>query len=225
MAVFITGGTGYIGRRLAAALLSRGHQVRVLTRAASAGRVPAGADAVIGNALDAASYAHHLMAGDTLVHLVGTPNPSPAKAAEFEHIDRPSILAAVAAASTAGARHLVYISVAHPAPVMRAYIAARSAGERAIADARLTATILRPWYVLGPGHRWPLALVPIYKLLELMPATRSGARRLGLVTIAQMLDALVDAVEHPPSPGTQHIVEVPAIRRRDRSAGRLASAG
>ena len=23
-------------------------------------------------------------------------------------------------------------------------------------------TILRPWYVLGPGHRWPYALKPMY---------------------------------------------------------------
>ena len=71
--VFITGGTGYVGRRLARALLESGYEVRVLTRAESSSRVPAG--------------------GDTLVHLVGTPHPSPSKAAEFRRVDLPSILA------------------------------------------------------------------------------------------------------------------------------------
>jgi hypothetical protein len=30
-----------------------------------------------------------------------------------------------------------------------------------IKDAGLTATVLRPWYVLGLGHRWSLLLVPL----------------------------------------------------------------
>ena len=51
--VFITGGTGYVGQRLAAALLARGHRVRVLARVQSVGRVPPGVETVIGDALDA----------------------------------------------------------------------------------------------------------------------------------------------------------------------------
>jgi nucleoside-diphosphate-sugar epimerase len=210
--VFITGGTGYIGRSLTAALLARGHRVRVLARAASASRVPSGASAVIGNALDARSFACELSPSDTVVHLVGTPHPSPAKAAEFRAVDLPSIEASVAASSAAGVAHLVYLSVAHPAPIMKAYIAARSAGEAAISRAGLTATVMRPWYVLGPRHWWPGALIPLYALLERLPSTRAQARRLGLVTIRQMVDALVRAVESPPPRGTVRIVEVPEIR-------------
>ena len=153
------------------------------------------------------------MATDTLVHLVGTPHPSPSKAAEFQRVDLPSILASVEAARRARASHLVYVSVAHPAPIMEAYIEARSAGERAIADAGLTATILRPWYVLGPGHRWPYLLVPLYAIARLMPSKRESAERLGLVTLRQMVDALVRAVENPPPAGQIRIVEVPQIRK------------
>jgi uncharacterized protein YbjT (DUF2867 family) len=95
---------------------------------------------------------------------------------------------------------------------MHAYIEARSAGERAIADARLTATILRPWYVLGPGHRWPYLLIPFYAMASLIPSKRENARRLGLVTLRQMVNALVRAVENPPAAGQIRIVEVPGIR-------------
>ena len=216
--VFITGGTGYVGQRLAAGLLARGHRVRVLTRPQSAGRVPAGVEAVVGDALDAGSYSDALTPDDTLVHLVGTPHPSPAKAAEFRRVDLPSIHAAVSAARSARLGHLVYVSVAHPAPIMHAYIEVRTAGESAIAHAGLTATVLRPWYVLGPGHWWPVALIPAYALLAIVPSTRASARRLGLVTIGQMVRTLVNAVEHPPARGTVRVVEVPAIR-----AGTVAS--
>jgi len=210
--VFITGGTGYVGRRLARALLELGHEVQVLTRPGSTGRVPSGASAVVGDALDASSFQDQLRAGDTLVHLVGTPHPSPSKAAEFRRVDLPSILASVAAARHAGAAHVVYVSVAQPAPVMHAYLAVRAEGEAALAASGLTATVLRPWYVLGPGHWWPLALMPLYAMARLVPSLRAGAERLGLVRLDQMVSALVRAVERPPAPGTIALVDVPGIR-------------
>ncbi len=210
--VLISGGTGYMGQRLVPALLAREHEVRVLARRESIPRVPAGAAAIIGDALNSDAVIRALPSDGTLVHLVGTPHPSPSKAAEFQNVDLPAALASVAAARQGRVAQLVYLSVAHPAPIMEAYIATRVAAEKAIADAGLTATVLRPWYVLGPGHRWPIALLPIYALLGLFPATRDGAQRLGLVTIDQMIAALVRAVENPPAPGTVRVVEVREIR-------------
>jgi uncharacterized protein YbjT (DUF2867 family) len=210
--VLITGGTGYMGSRLTSALLGRGHRVRVLTRPASTVRVPPGAAAIPGDALDPASVAAALRPADVLVHLVGTPHPGPSKAEEFRRVDLPSIAASVDAVRRVGAQQLVYVSVAQPAPVMKAYVAVRAAGEQLIRDAKLTATILRPWYVLGPGHRWPLLLLPVYGLAGLIPAVRDGARRLGLVTLSQMTAALVHAVENSPARGMVRIVGVPEIR-------------
>jgi uncharacterized protein YbjT (DUF2867 family) len=210
---FITGATGYIGRELIPALLARGHRVRALARETSLARVPEGAAAVVGDALDADSVAAALRPGDTVVHLVGTPHPSPAKAKQFEEIDLASIRVTVNAARRVGIGHLVYVSVAQPAPVMRAYLWVRSLGEAMIKEAGLTATVLRPWYVLGPGHRWPMVLMPLYKLVECFPSTRESAERLGLVTIQQMVNALVRAGENPPDRGRIRIIDVPAIQR------------
>lgn len=207
----ITGGTGYLGRALVPALLARGHRVRLLVRSGSERKVPAGAEAVAGNPLDAASVAAALGGVDTLVHLVGVPKPSPAKARQFRAIDLVSIQASVAAAGRAVPRpHLVYLSVVQPAPVMRAYVDVRQQGEALIRESGLPATCLRPWYVLGPGHRWPALLVPVYAVLRRLPVTRAAAERLGFVTLPQMTRALVNAVERPAS-GVR-VVEVPEIR-------------
>ncbi|HTQ31709.1 MAG TPA: NAD(P)H-binding protein [Opitutaceae bacterium] len=210
--VLVTGATGYLGGALIPALVVRGHRVRGLVRPGSERKLPPGAEPVAGDPLQAASVAAALAGADTLVHLVGVPKPSPAKARQFREIDLVSIQASVAAASQAQSRpHLIYVSVAQPAPVMKAYVAVRQEGEGLIRASGLDSTCLRPWYVLGPGHRWPYALLPVYAVLRRIPATRAGAERLGFVTLAQMVRALVEAVESPPR-GTR-VVEVPEIRR------------
>ena len=196
--VFITGATGYLGRALIPALLARGHRVRALTREASAGRVPRGAEPVIGDALEATTFATQIAPADTLVHLVGTPHPGPGKAAQFRAVDLRSIEAAVEAAKLVGVRHFIYLSVAQPAPVMQAYIDVRAQGEAMVRASGMAATILRPWYVLGPGHRWPILLAPLYALARLSPATRETADRLGLVRLDEMVAALVAAIEEVP---------------------------
>jgi uncharacterized protein YbjT (DUF2867 family) len=210
--VFVTGGTGYMGRALIELLLSRGHVVHALVRPGSERKLPSGAVVVIGDALDAMTFASAISPGATLVHLVGTPHPSPAKAAEFERVDLASIRAATVAARTARTAHFVYVSVAHPAPVMHAYVLVREQGEALVGATGIPATILRPWYVLGPGHYWPYLLAPLYALGRLFPATRDQATRLGLVTLRQMVTALTVAVENSPSAGVR-IVDVPAIRQ------------
>jgi len=208
--VFVTGATGYMGRALMPKLLDRGHRVLALARPGSETRLAGGAETVTGDALEAATYRALVPEGATFVHLVGVAHPSPAKAAEFLSVDLASLKASLEAAVGADVAHFVYLSVAQPAPAMKAYQSARAEGERLLTESGLDATILRPWYVLGPGHRWPYALLPFYALLELLPPTRAGARRLGLVTLAQMTAALVEAVETQPT-GVR-IVTVPEIR-------------
>lgn len=200
-----------MGRRLIPELLKRGHEVRALVRAGSESKLPPGCTPLTGDPLDKTSFVQHIKPADTFVQLVGVPRPSPAKAKQFRAIDLVSVRASVDAALEAGIEHFVYVSVAHPAPLMKAYIEVRSAGEAMIRESGMSATILRPWYVLGPGHRWPYALLPVYWILERLPSTRDSARRLGLVTYQQMINALLSAIENP---GERFkILDVPKIRQ------------
>jgi len=148
--------------------------------------------------------------GCTFVHLVGISKPSPWKRGQFERVDLASVRIAIEAARAAAAAHFIYLSVAQPAPVMRSYVRVREQGELAVRAAGLDATFVRPWYVIGPGRRWPLVMLPIYTVLELLPPTRASALRLGFVSIEQMTRALVWSVEHP-AHGAR-VLDVPAIR-------------
>jgi uncharacterized protein YbjT (DUF2867 family) len=219
--VFVTGGTGYLGRPMLQQLLSRGHEVRALVRAGSEGKLPVGCTAIIGDALDQTSYASAIAPADTFVQLVGVSHPNSSKAEEFRRVDLAAGTGAIQAAKEAGIRHFIYLSVAQPAPVMKAYIEVRAECEALLRQSGMNVSILRPWYVLGPGHRWPYALIPVYGLLSLLPATRAGAQRLGLVTLSQMVQSLVHAVENPAS--GMRVIEVPEIR--SKSAKTQAASG
>jgi uncharacterized protein YbjT (DUF2867 family) len=217
--IFITGGTGYMGSRLIPLLLQRGHKVKALVRPGSESKLPQGVTPIAGDALKLDSYTEHVRGADTFVHLIGVAHPSPSKGVQFRTIDLVSAQVAVKGAREAGIRHFVYLSVAQPAAMMKDYIAVRAEGEAMLRASGMQATFVRPWYVLGPGHRWPYALLPIYWICELLPPTREGARRLGLVTLQQMLNTLVWAVENPPR--DVQVVDVPRIRELDSKDGAL----
>jgi uncharacterized protein YbjT (DUF2867 family) len=210
MNVFMTGATGYIGRHLILELLRRGHAVRALVRAGSEGRLAAGAEPVIGNALDADTFARYQRSDDTFIQLVGVAHPSPAKAAQFRAVDLVSIQESVRAAAGGAVTHFIYLSVAQPAPAMKEYVAVRAEGERLVRESGIPATFVRPWYVLGPGHRWPYAILPLYWLWSAFPSQRETARRLYPVPLRQVVEAIAGAVERPPA-GVR-VIEAPELR-------------
>jgi uncharacterized protein YbjT (DUF2867 family) len=209
--IFFTGATGYIGSRLIPLLATRNHQLTAVVRPGSEKKIPANVEIVTADPLQENSYTESVRGCDTFMHLIGVPHPSPAKAAQFRAIDLPSIQVAAKAARNAGVGHFIYLSVAQPASMMQAFIEVRAEGEALIRASGMKATFVRPWYVLGPGHWWPYALVPFYWLAELLPPTRESATRLALVTISEMLNALVWSVENPAD--DVRILDVPTIRK------------
>src|SRR5260221_45 len=74
--VFVTGGTGYLGRPLIQRLLAQGREVRALVRLGSENKLPSGCKVISGDALDTSSYISKISPADTFVQLVGVAHPS-----------------------------------------------------------------------------------------------------------------------------------------------------
>jgi uncharacterized protein YbjT (DUF2867 family) len=132
--------------------------------------------------------------------LLGVSHPSPRKAVAFRTIDLKSVKASVDACTGRGVSHFVYVSVAQsPSKMMAVYQQVRKEGEDYCTAAGLPCTFIRPWYVLGPGHWWPILLYPFYAIAELVPAWRQQARSKALVTIKEMLQTLLIAIAAEPA--------------------------
>lgn len=209
--VFITGATGYIGKRLTKQLLQRGYRVIALVRKGSEHKVSAGTEIIVADPFDAASFQSFIPKDSTFVQLLGVAHPSPKKAPQFREIDLRSVKASADAAATASVSHFVYVSVAMaPSKLMAAYQSVRREGEAYCKSKGLACTFIRPWYVLGPGHYWPVLLAPIYGIAEIVPSWRQRARTMALVTIHQMIRTLVNAVQANAIP--LRILEIKDIR-------------
>lgn len=210
-AVFITGATGYIGTRLIRRLTKKGYHVLALVRQGSEQKVPPGAEVIIGNPFDAKTFQSTIPRGCTFVQLLGVAHPSPKKAQQFTEIDLRSLKASADAAATAGVNHFIYMSVAMaPVKLMQAYQQVRKEGEQYCLAKNFNCSFIRPWYVLGPGHWWPLLLLPVYGIGEFAPSWKKKTRAVALVTIGQILRTLVSVIEEDPSP--HRILEIKDMR-------------
>lgn len=209
--MFVAGGTGYMGQKLISRLLERGHQVRALVRSGSEKKLPAGCTPILGNALDGASYAPPNRAGRH-VRAIGGRGAFQSRESGGVPTGRSSRRIRSRGSGEVGGDSPFCLpergaSRAHDARLHCGAVGVR--GGHRIRGIECDA-ILRPWYVLGPRHWWPYLLLPMYKLAELVPSTREGAPRLGLVTLEQMTSALMVAVENPAQ--GRRIVTVPEIR-------------
>lgn len=137
--ILVTGGTGTLGRLVVRRLREAGRPVRVLSRRGGEGgdgtELVTG-DLATGDGIGAAVEGVH-----TIIHCAGTAKGDDEKARNL-----------IRAASPAGARHLVFISVvgADRIPVvsrvdqaMFGYFASKLAAERVVADSALPWTTLR----------------------------------------------------------------------------------
>lgn len=166
--IFISGGTGYIGSRLINILLQKNFDVYALVRRGSESKLPSGTHVVIADPFLPESFSSKIPKGSIFVQLLGISHPGPKKKDLFRTIDLVSAKASALAAKVAGASHFVYVSVAQtPTKIMKDYQECRAEAEAYIESTGLPATFIRPWYVVGPGHYWPLLFSPFSKYWKL----------------------------------------------------------
>lgn len=159
--VALTGATGFIGRRILAALSEEGVRVRALARdPARLEGVLAPGD-VVGGALDDDDALKALTDGaDRVIHCAGA-----VRGATREQFDAVNVAGAARVANHArvsGAdRFLLISSLAAREPHLSPYAASKRAGEDAVGEALggLPLFVIRPPAVYGPGDREMLPLL------------------------------------------------------------------
>jgi uncharacterized protein YbjT (DUF2867 family) len=195
--VFVTGGTGFVGRAVIHALRAEGHVVRCLVRRGSE-RDLHGLEAierVEGDVLVQQSLDEAVPGCDTVVHLVGIIREHPARGVTFERLHVDATANIVNAAATAGVRRIVHMSALGSRPGARSrYHQTKWAAEETVRQGPLDWTIFRPSIIYGPGDGFITPLVKAVRRLPVVPVIGAGRTRLQPVPVEQVADAFAQAV-------------------------------
>jgi uncharacterized protein YbjT (DUF2867 family) len=169
--VAITGGTGFVGRHIVEGLLQRGHRVRVLARRPDAFPPNSKLQAIGGTLSDVAALDALLAGADAVVHLVGIIVESGRQTYQAVHVEGTRrVLERAAGARVARVVHMSAVG-ARSDPAASPYHRTKWLAEEAVRASGLSAAIMRPSVINGPGnvpirtlarmHRWS-PVIPIF---------------------------------------------------------------
>lgn len=171
MKIALAGGTGFIGRCLAAALIAKGHQVVFLTRGTVKPPEGRGIEWRLCDVTHFPFPVNVLQECDAIINLVGIIREAGAQTFERIHIEAVKNL--IAAARETGIRRFIHVSVSgsRPAPE-NAYLDTKWRAEQIVRESGLDFTILRPGVVFGPGDRIISNLIQILRYAPIFQITK-----------------------------------------------------
>jgi nucleoside-diphosphate-sugar epimerase len=198
--VALTGGTGFIGRRLAPLFTAAGWRVRMLLR-----RDPVHPEwrdldpqIVAGDMGDAAALAQLVSGVDAVVHVAGL-----IKAARRRHFFAVNhagsrLLAEATLRHAPDARFLHLSTIAAREPQLSDYAASKRAGEDAVLELLGNrATVLRPPAVYGPGDRETLVFFQLAQR-RFVPLLGPPAARLAMIHADDLASLIVAQLQAAP---------------------------
>ncbi len=215
--VAIIGGAGFIGRALAASLISEGKSVRVLTRSRERAKdlwtLPR-IDIIEVNPHDEARLYDALENADAVVNLVGVLHSKPAKpwGPEFDaaHVKLPARIARCM--NRRKIRRLIHISAlgaADHAPSM--YLRSKAAGEAALrANQNIDLTILRPSVVFGAQDQFLNLFARLQKIAPVIPLATPHAR-FQPVAVEDLVKAIMNCLKNKATIGKNFEVIGPEV--------------
>ncbi|MBU3724727.1 MAG: complex I NDUFA9 subunit family protein [Burkholderiaceae bacterium] len=208
--VVIVGGSGFIGRALAAALISRDKSVRIITRKRERSRelwpLPK-IEIVEADPHDEAALYQAFENADAVVNLVGALHSKAGKpwGPDFDaaHVKLPARIARCM--NRRKIRRLIHISAlgaAEQAPSM--YLRSKAAGEAALrANQSIDVTILRPSVVFGAEDQFMNLFAKLQKLLPVVPLATPHAR-FQPIAVTDLANAIANCLDNPTTIGKNY---------------------
>lgn len=203
MKVFVTGGTGFVGSYVLAALRKSGHDVRILIRKGSERKIPnaTGIGIVHGELGGPPGWESSLAGVDAVVHLVGIIREFPSRGITFQKLHAQATRQIVTAAVNAGVGKIVHMSANGASEKgVSAYQRTKWAGERAVMESGLEWTIFRPSVIFGnPYGLMELAseLAKIVRFAPVVPVFGDGMYEMEPVAVENVAECFSKALTEP----------------------------
>lgn len=195
--VTIFGGSGFVGRHIAASLHAAGWRVRIASRNASRARqvnnIGEGIEFIDCNIMSPASVDQAVKGCQAIVNCVGILGKSGAQNFDGIHVDGTAHIAK--AAQKNNITQFVHISaIGADAHGISSYAKTKGLGEEEVLKNVPTAIILRPSIVVGPEDSFFNRFAAMAKLSPFLPAIGGGTTKFQPVFVDDIADAVVAAL-------------------------------
>jgi uncharacterized protein YbjT (DUF2867 family) len=192
--ILVTGGSGFIGRRVVARLADGGNGVRVLARGQRRAQLPNRVEAVDADVLSGEGLSDAMSGVEKVVHLVAVIRESGDQT--FEGVIRRGSERVTAAAKLAGVKKVVYVSAigAQDNPTFP-YLHAKWWAERAVASSGIKYTILRPSIVFGEGDEFINALAGLVRYNPIVPVAGNGKAKFQPIWVEDLVTCIVACLD------------------------------
>ncbi|MBU6489976.1 MAG: complex I NDUFA9 subunit family protein [Burkholderiales bacterium] len=214
--IALIGGSGFIGRHLANALVAEGKNVRVATRrrshASHLTMLPL--DVIELDVFDHVELAGFVEGADAVINLVGTLHgrrgtPYGPEFAKL-HVELPSTIAA--ACEGKGVHRLIHLSAINADPNGPSmYLRSKGDGEKAVrAAAQLATTIFRPSVVFGPEDHFLNTFAVLERLFPVLPLAKPDAK-FQPVYVGDVVKAIVGTLDLDAAHGKTYELGGPTV--------------
>lgn len=200
--VFITGGTGFVGKAVIHALQARGFTVRCLVRPGSEADLKGfeGIERVPGNVLIPKGLEASMEGCSALIHLVGIIREHPGRGVTFERLHSVATANLVKAAEATEVPRFIHMSALGTRSNARSrYHQTKWEAEEIVRASRLQWTIFRPSIIYGVGDGFVSLLARMIKWLPAVPVIGDGKYRLQPVPVGQVAEGFARALAYPES--------------------------
>lgn len=209
--VFVTGGTGFVGRSIVRRLLSRGEQIRVLYRGERRRFIQdERIEWIPGEIGSRESLLCGMKGADAVIHLVGILVEPGGQTFEKLHVDGTQNV--VEAMKQSGVRRLLHMSALGTGPnAASRYHQTKWRAEALVLAAPPDATIFRPSLIFGREDRSVNLLAKIASYSPVVPVLGSGENRLQPVWVEDVSEAFVRSLKNPITYGKSYALCGPAV--------------
>jgi NADH dehydrogenase len=196
--IFVTGGTGFVGREVVRQLHGVGHKVHCLVRDPERARrlLPAAVELYPGDLTDPSCLAAGLKECQAVVHLVGIIVEKGRSTFERIHVQGTEDL--LKAAAEAGIRRFIFMSALGSRPnAASRYHQTKYRAEQAVIQSGLDWTIFRPSVIYGPGDQFVTLLARIIQTAPIVPVIGRGESRVQPISVRNVASCFALAVGNP----------------------------
>lgn len=199
--VFLTGGTGFVGRQIIKDLLLKGYSIRCLVRKGSEQKIPlkdVRIESVYGDIRNKESLRGLLKESEAVIHLVGIIREFPGKNITFHKIHSLGAKNLIETAHQEKVKQFILMSaLGADINASTSYYKTKGEAEEYLKASGLPFTIIRPSIIFGTEDQFVNTFAHMIRKSPFIPIIGNGQYQLQPISVKNVSEAFVRSLESP----------------------------